>query len=305
MAPNPDAANADSGDAARDAIGPVDASPADSSLPDTVLPDVAPGLDSAADRSALVDGATDGNVVEAAPMDTTLVEAAAPMDTTPVEAAAPMDVEAAAPFCASRSNAADAGVLQRLCYEFTDPAQASDFAPEAGTWTVSNGSYLACGPVKQVTCSTTNGSQMTASVLRNLIAQDVRVHAKMTSVDSPDKLLVLRSRPGGNRIELNFRAKFVDDADTPQGGELYIDGLVDCANPIYVTVGVLPLPHVIGQAIVADVQLIGQHLTVVVDGKTVFDNTLPQLPTAPGSVGVAVFLTGQAQFDDFLVEVLK
>ena len=207
--------------------------------------------------------------------------------------------------CGSRDTR-DSGVVQELCYDFSDSASAADFNPEAGTWAISDGRYNATGPSTQVTCpgGVDGGSGMIASVLGNLSAQNVRVHAKMTSVKAPDKVLVLRSRSGGNRIELNFVANFTYDG-VDQGGALNISELADCVNTTYVAANTntVQVPHAIGQAIVVDVQLIGQHLTVVVDGRQVFDNTLP-VSTVAGSVGFAVFRDAETEFDDFRVEVL-
>ena len=49
---------------------------------------------------------------------------------------------------------------------------------------------------------------MTTSVLSTLSATNVRLHARMTSMTRPDKVIVLRSQPSGNRIEVNFRSYF-------------------------------------------------------------------------------------------------
>jgi len=216
------------------------------------------------------------------------------------------DEVSASSFSCGSLETRDSGAIQQLCYDFSDPASAADFTPEAGTWVVSNGSYNASGPPVQVTCSD-GGSGMTASVLSDLSAQDVRVHAKITSVMGPDMVLVLRSRPGGNRIELNFVANYIDQGEA-QGGALNISEMVDCVNATYLagnaSTGRVEIPHAIGQAIVIDVQLIGTRLTVAMDGNQIFDNTLP-VSTAAGSVGFAVFRNAQMQFDDFLVEVLK
>lgn len=251
--------------------------------------------------------APEANAPEAKAPEVNSPEASAP------EANGPADtgVEAGPSFCAAAAGV-DAGAIQRLCYDFTDPASAGDFVPEAGTWTVADGTYTAMGPPKQVTCPNGDGSLMTESVLANVTAQDVRVHAKMTAIKAPDKVIVLRSRPGGNRIELNFRANFVFDG-IAQGGDLYVSALIDCTNVEYVPVGTILIPHAIGQAIVADVQLIGRRLTVAVDGKTVFDETLPRpseagavsFPTQAGKVGFAAFLDAVTQYDDLLIEVLK
>lgn len=200
----------------------------------------------------------------------------------------------------------DAGISQRLCYDFSSVASANDFVPEAGNWSVAGGIYTAIGPAEEVTCPPDGGTVMTASVLAGLSAQNVRVHAKMTSVVGADKLLVLRSRPGGNRIEVNFRANFVYQGQ-PSGGDLNVADLVDCVDVgDYIDAGGanrILVPHAVGQAIVVDLQLIGQQLTIAVDGQIVFDGSLP-LSTKPGSVGFAVFRSTAVLFDDFVVDVL-
>lgn len=273
-------------------MGPDGASPADAPmLLDAGGADgpVAPGKDTAQDRSS--DGPPSTGL-DAASMDTSV-------DTGPS-------------FCALQGGV-DAGGSQRLCFDFSDSAGAAAFSPEAGTWTVENGYYNAVAPHDQVTCPGGDGSLMTASVLTNFSAKDVRVHARMTAVTSPDKVIVLRSRNGGrDRIELNFRANFVFE-NIAQGGDLYISALVNCEQVTYVPVGTILIPHVLGQAIVADVQLVGRHLTVAVDGKTVFDDTLPvaydgsptSFPTDPGTVGFAAFRDGVTRFDDFLLDALE
>jgi hypothetical protein len=200
----------------------------------------------------------------------------------------------------------DAGISQRVCNDFSNPASTSNLVPEAGTWTVADGFYTAMGPADQVTCPADSGTVMTASVLAGLSAQNVRVHAKMTSVVGPDKLLVLRSRPGGNRIEVNFRANFVDNGQ-PQGGDLNLADLVDCVNAgDYISAGGanrILIPHAVGQSIMVDLQLVGQQITIAVDGRIVFDRSLP-ISTNPGSVGFAVFRNSTVLFDDLLVDVL-
>jgi hypothetical protein len=118
---------------------------------------------------------------------------------------------------------------------------------------------------------------------------------------------VLRARPGGNRIELNFVANYIYEGED-RGGALHISELVNCVNTVYVDANAVSnrvlIPHAVGQAIVVDLQLVGTRLTVMVDGKQVFDNTLPVSTTA-GSVGFAVFREAETEFDDFLVDVLK
>ena len=209
-------------------------------------------------------------------------------------------------FSCSQAIPPDAGISQQLCYDFSNPASAGDFVPEAGTWSVAGGIYTAIGPPNQVTCPTDAGTVMTASVLAGLSAKNVRVHAKMTSVLGVDKLLVLRSRPGGNRIEINFRANYLYNGKS-SGGDLNVSDLVDCVDVgDYIQAGgsnSILIPHEVGQAIVVDVQLVGQQLTIAVDGKVVFDGSLP-LSTTPGSVGFGVFRSSTVLFEDFIVDVL-
>jgi hypothetical protein len=197
----------------------------------------------------------------------------------------------------------DAGVLRQLCYDFSNASSALDFDPEAGTWVVADGTYNASEISSQVTCDG-EGTVMTSSVLRNLSAQDLRLHAKLFSVVGPDKVIVLRSRPGGNRIELNFRATFTDEGEV-QGGDLSIYDVVNCASTRYAESDTTLIPHSIGQAIVVDIQLIGTQLKVVVDGAEVLNHTLSGLSTTAGTVGFATFREVETQFDDLLVEVLK
>ena len=203
----------------------------------------------------------------------------------------------------------DSGSIRRLCCDFAGPADnAAHFNSEAGTWAVLDGSYDAKGPSTQVTCpgGVTGGSGMSASVLSDLSMPDVQVHAKMTSIMGPDKVLVLRSRPGGNRIELNFVANYSHMGEA-RGGVLNISELVDCVNVIRKGVNAngsnIQIPHAMGQAIIVDVWLIGTHLSVLVDAKIVFDDMLPVSPAA-GSVGFAVSHDAETQFDDLVVQIL-
>lgn len=290
-----------------------DAGPGDSARADVPSPDAPMGLDGgpAVDAPLVLDaGSVDVRDVPA--MDTAQDRGVDGPPGTPVDAT-PMDssVDTGPSFCAVQGGV-DAGGSQRLCYDFSDTASAASFVPEAGTWTVSNGYYSVVAPPEQVTCSAGDGSLMIASVLSNFSARDIRVHAKMTAIRSPDKVIVLRSRSAGrDRIELNFRSNFVFE-DVAQGGDLYISALVNCEQVTYVPVGTILIPHAIGQAIVADVQLVGRRLTVAVDGRTVFDDTLPiaydggptSFPTEPGTAGFAAFRDGITRFDDFLVDVL-
>ena len=112
----------------------------------------------------------------------------------------------------------DSDASSRTCFDFSGTSQGSSWMPDGGTWTVVNGQYVGTGPDDPVTCVGA-GSLMTASLVDNFSAADVRVHVQMTSVDRPDKVIVLRSRDSGNRIELNFVA-YWDYNGTQQGGFL-------------------------------------------------------------------------------------
>ena len=208
-----------------------------------------------------------------------------------------------------------ADVSQRLCFDFSNPNDSSNFTPEAGTWSIVDGAYQGIGPTGgQITCpgGPFAGTGMTTSALSTLSAADVRVHARLTSWTRPDKVLVLRSRPSGNRIELNFRSYFVYNGN--QGGDLAISALFDCNDIMFVLPGVVPIPQYDYQPIDVDVQLRGQRLTASVNGNQVYDDTPTatdvdggtwQLPSAPGSVGFGAFIDGEDVFDDLIVEVLK
>jgi hypothetical protein len=187
-----------------------------------------------------------------------------------------------------------------MCFDFTDTSQGSSWTSDGGAFTVVNTQYIATGPADQVTC-TNAGSLMTASLVDNFSAADVRLHVQMTSLDRPDKVIVLRSRDSGDRIELNFVA-FWDYNGTQQGGVLVVQELVNCQQ-----VSLAPavsVPHNIGDTITVDLDLRGTQLTVKVGGSQVFDSALT-IPTDPGGVGVAVITGGSTVFDDFWVEALN
>jgi hypothetical protein len=125
----------------------------------------------------------------------------------------------------------------------------------------------------------------------------------MTSLDRPDKVLVLRSRDSGNRLELNFVASW-DDNGTPGGNVMVIQELVNCQQFFLVPPNTVSVPHNVGDTLTVDLVLRGTQLTVKVGGTQVFDGALT-IATAPGSVGVGVITGGSAIFDDFWVEALN
>jgi len=174
--------------------------------------------------------------------------------------------------------------------------------PDGGTWTVVNGQYVGTGPADPVTCAST-GSMMTASLVDNFSAADVRLHVQMTALDRADKVIVLRSRDSGNRIELNFVA-YWDYNGVQQGGVLVIQELVNCQLFYRGPTNAPSVPHNIGDTITVDLDLRGTQLTVKVGGAQVFDGALT-IATDPGAVGLGVIAGGTARFDDFWVEALN
>ena len=318
---------------------PADASPdlADA-RGDTSLPDAASVVDSSAAEAPDLSVSDAASHVETGPVDTlgpladaaSLVDAAGSdafqaqdsgIDTHAVDLttadvlASEAGSEAQPAFACSSLGAVPSDVSQRLCFDFSDPSQSSSFSPEAGTWSVVGGSYQGIGPTDgQVTCpgGAFAGSAMTTSVLSVPSAANVRVHARMTSMTRPDKVLVLRAQPSGDRIELNFRSYYVDGQQL--GGDFTISTLFACNQTLFVVPGAIPVPQYDFLPITVDVQLIGQRLTVAVDGKQIYDGTptatgvdggTSQLLSQPGRVGFGVFYDGQDTFDDLVVEVLK
>jgi hypothetical protein len=204
-------------------------------------------------------------------------------------------------------------VSQRFCYDFSSTSDSSNFTSEAGTWSVQDGTYHGLGPQDgQVTCpgGPQGGSGMTTSVLTTLSAADVRVHARMTTWTSPDKVLVLRSVASGSRIEVNFRSYWGDQL----AGDLVIQALVGCQQFTYLAPDTIRVPQYSHQAVEVVVQLRGQRLTIAMDGKQIYDESPIAtggdggtfgLPSDAGSVGFGVFWDGEAVFDNLIVEVLK
>jgi hypothetical protein len=195
----------------------------------------------------------------------------------------------------------DSDASSRTCFDFGGTSQGSSWMPDGGTWTVVNGQYLGTGPDAPVTCVGA-GSSMTASLVDNFSAADVRLHVQMTSLDRPDKVLVLRSKDSGNRIELNFVAAW-DDNGTPGGNVMVIQELVNCQQSFLVPPNTVSVPHNVGDTLTVDLDLRGTQLTVKVGGAQVFDGAITAA-TDPGGVGLAVITGETVRFDDFWVEAL-
>jgi hypothetical protein len=188
-----------------------------------------------------------------------------------------------------------------MCFDFSNTSAGASWTPDGGTWTVVNGQYVATGPADPVTCVGA-GSLMTASLVDNFSAADVRLHVQMTAVDRPDKVIVLRSRDSGDRIELNFVA-YWDYNGVQVGGQLIIQELVNCTYFDRSPATPISIPHNVGDPITVDLVLRGTQLTVNFDGSQVFAGAIT-VATDPGGVGVGVITGGTVIFDDFWVEDL-
>jgi hypothetical protein len=300
------------------AISEIEAGPSDALLDAPEKPADARIFDSEQDGPITVADIGGLNAAEVGILDVSSMESSVMLDMAGVDntTASEAGREAPASFACSTLGPIASDVSQRLCLDFSNPIDINSFTPEAGTWSVVDGTYEAIGPQDgQVTCpgGMFSGSGMTTSVLTTLSAADVRVHARMTSWTGPDKVLALRSRPSGNRIEINFRS-YYSSGGARLAGDVAISALFDCNNITFVDAGIINVPQYPYQPIAVDVQLRGQRLTIVVDGRQIYDDTPTttdsdggtwQLPTAPGSVGFGVFADGQDVFDDLVVEVLK
>jgi hypothetical protein len=286
----------------------VEARPTDEG-PDSVamLPDVPP-LDSAAERPGpLLDAGNDGPgpLLDTGNYDLSPSEAPPALDAakggpevgTLDTLVAEVGGEVQPAFACGSLGPLASDVSQRLCYDFGSASDISNFTNEAGTWSIEDGTYHGLGP-------------QDGQILTTLSAADVRVHARMTSWTSPDKVLVLRSLASGSRIEVNFRSYWGNQ----QAGDLVIQSLVDCQQFSYLAPDTIRVPQYPYQAVEVDVQLRGERLTIAMDGKQLYDDSpiatdgdggTYGLPTNAGSVGFGVFWDGETVFDNLVVEVLK
>ncbi|HYO92966.1 MAG TPA: hypothetical protein VER33_00575, partial [Polyangiaceae bacterium] len=178
-----------------------------------------------------------------------------------------------------------------------------------GTWTLVDGAYVgnAGGEAPEPTC-VEGGTAMLTSTRTGMLASNVRVRARLTSITTADKVLVLRGVSTRTRLELNFRANF-DDEGSISGGDLVIQSLTDCVRTVHVAPGVVRIPHAATQSIDVEVELVGQDLTVNVDGAPIYSGQpllAAPLPTGAGSVGFGVLrFGGSARFDNVVIEALE
>lgn len=200
-------------------------------------------------------------------------------------------------------------VTARRCLDFDETGTADDFTPEGGEWVVQEGAYVGTTPEEPNDCGD-DGTLMWGSTLDGFSAADVRVRGKLTTVSGADKVVVLRHANPRNRLELNFRANYVDTEGNAGGGDLVLQELVDCQSTNTIDVGEILLPHAATDTLAVEIELRGQRLVVNVNGSQVLDRTFSGddvlRTTAPGSVGFGVFtFGGSARFDDVVVEALQ
>jgi len=187
------------------------------------------------------------------------------------------------PFCQT----ARVGVF---CDDF-ESGTAEGWQPYDGTWSVDSREYVGRAGIDQ--CGT--GFSSNESLIRNLDAADVDVRLEMRSIQRVDKGIILRSTAAGDQIELNFRA-------SPSFSDLIVQELAGCQ---FNFLDAVALPHEMGQVLHVHARLVGQRLTVWVDGRLVFDRSLP-FQAKHGGVGLAVITDhGVSAFDNVRVKSLR
>lgn len=183
---------------------------------------------------------------------------------------------------------AAAGDGLMVCDDFGD-GDAQGWEPEAGTWEVIANRYVGIGPM-EVGTSSCGASLMSASLRDDSRRRDAAIHVAMTSRRRVDKVIVLRAVDDANRLEINLRAD--------PYGDLVVQELVDCEVVRHVDEGEVEVPHAMDQTIEVDAELIGSHLTVAVDGRTVLDRELEMMTQDPGRQGIAIIDRSETVFDD-------
>lgn len=181
-----------------------------------------------------------------------------------------------------------------LCVDFND-GEATGFTWEGGEWEVVDGRLVGYGPDAPPGACT--DSLMTHAVVSDAVAQDVIVTLEMTAIDRVDKVLLLRSVDGANRLQLNFRALTRDG----NYGDLMVQQIDGCVFTLLTTEGELPIGHEMGEKIDVEVRLIGTNLTVKVDGHDVVNRDFPNIVVRSGAVGLGVIDHATSVFDDLVV----
>ena len=188
------------------------------------------------------------------------------------------------------------GASTETCFDFNE-GTASEWTPEAGDWIVSNGAYI--GFAQTLDGAICQASSMVTSRLNGVVARNVRISLDMTAFDRPDKFVVLRGLDANNRIEINLRARFTDDS----AGDVVVQEISDCTQILHTQWFEVDLPHELEQPLHAEITLIDNNLTVMVDGQMVLSRDFT-FPDRAGYVGLGVIEGGTVVFDSFVLEVL-
>jgi len=183
--------------------------------------------------------------------------------------------------------------------EFTDDfssGNAASWSPASTGWTVVAGQYQGVG----TDSSACAGLGLNQSLVRNLCARNVEVELDMTSVARVDKGVILRSTGPDNQIELNFRAARPDGFPA----DLIVQEVSDCRRTLLTPEFSVLIPqHDVGQRIHIRIRLVGNQLTVWIDGTQVLDGSFPFV-NGSGQLGLGVIDGGLATFDNVSVRVL-
>jgi hypothetical protein len=182
------------------------------------------------------------------------------------------------------------------CFDFNS-GLAPGWTPEAGSWTVLNGAYI--GSAATLDGATCQASSMVTSMFDGMLAKNVRIRLDMTAFDRPDKFVVLRGLDPNNRAELNFRARFTEQSD----GDLVLQELQDCAQLLHTQWFEVSLPHELEQMVRAEITVLDDEVTVMVDDRMVLSGRYP-LPDRAGQIGLGVIEGGTVVFDNIVIEQL-
>lgn len=138
--------------------------------------------------------------------------------------------------------------------------------------------------------------------IREFKARNVEVELDMTSLSRVDKMLILRSTDPANHIELNFRAERPNEFPA----DLFVVEKYNCEIVFITPEFSVPIPqHLIGQTIHVRTLLVGNRLTVWVNGSQVVDQSFPFSNQKAGNVGLGVIVPeGITAFDNVRVRNL-
>jgi hypothetical protein len=179
-----------------------------------------------------------------------------------------------------------------FCDDFNS-GRANRWSTEGAIWRVVNRRYV--GTPTFDSSPSPCGHPTGQSLIRGVRARNLDMRVDLTSLTGVDKFVVLRSTDSDNQIELNFRAA--------PWGDLVVQEKTACAFFLHTPeFSVLIPPHQVGQTIRTRIRLIGDRLTIWIDGSRVLDRTFPFTARA-GRAGVGVW-TGKVGFDNVRVSVL-